>query len=187
MKRLLILPVLFFIGCETPQEKNKKEINNLKHQIEILSQKIQNLPADTPNLAQIKQKLAKLEKQVGINSNELNSLKKDVSKNSEKIEKLISKVKENKENIKNLKQTQFDYIVIKPTTLITTKNAKIYEKPDINSKIVTSFEANRTFTSYKEKNNFIKITGYFIDGKWTPNKKEWWIKKSDCKIKILGK
>ena len=187
MKKILFIPFLFFIGCQTPQEKNKKEIEKLKQQIEILSQKINSLSKNNTNLSEIKQQIVNLQKQVGINTKELNSLKEKVSKNSEEINKVVSKIAQNKKEIEKLKQTQFDYIVIKPTTLITTKNAKIYAKPDINSKIVTNFEANRTFTSYKEKNNFIKITGYFIDGKWIPNKKEWWIKKDKCKIKRVDK
>ena len=188
MKKLLLLPlVVFFIGCETPQEKNKKEIQKLKQQVEILAKKVDSLPKDTPNLSQIKQKLADLKKQVGINTKELNSLKEKVSKNSEKINNIVSKIDENKKEIVKLKQTQFDYIVIKPTTLITTKDTKIYAKPNINSKVVMNFEANRTFTSYKERNNFIKITGYFVDGKWRPNKKEWWIQKDNCKIKRVDK
>ena len=167
-KLLFIIVLLFFIGCETPQEKNKKEIENIKKELSIISNKLDNYKS--PNIDEIKQKIKILQTKI------------DKLNNKEITQQIVKLSKE----IKNLhKNDNLGYIVIKPITLITIKKANIYSIPDKSGKIVTQFNKLNTFTSYKEKNGFIKITGYFVDGKWTPNKKEWWIKKSDCKIKIM--
>ena len=146
-KLLLIIPFLFF-GCDTPQEKNRKEIIKIKDSM--------------------------------VKKNELENLKLRVKK----VEDIVYNKTKNKE-LHNLKKEEkcCDYIVINPTTLITINKAKIYSKPEKNSSVITEWDKCISFTSYKEKNGFIKVTGYFIDGKWTPNRKEWWIKKSNVKIK----
>ena len=172
MKKLLLIVMLLFIGCETPQEKNKKEIEDVKKELNSISNKLNNYKS--PNLIEIKKKIKEL--QIKINS-----------LNNEEITKQILELSNEIKNLQKKENNNLGYIVIKPLTLITITKANIYSAPNENSKIIDKWNELNTFTSYKEKNNFIKITGYFIDGKWTPNKKEWWIKKSDCKIKIMEK
>ena len=193
---LLIFSLLFFIGCETPQEKNKKEIEKLKQKVEKLEQvsyEIKNLQSQIDEIKNkqliIKDSIDnnKILSKLAILDEKLKNIKTVDNSNIEnQIKTLKQKSELLKEELTKLKSTTFDYIVIKPTTLITIDDVNIYSKPDKNSKVITAWSKKTTFTSYKEKNGFIKITGYFINGKWTPNKKDWWIQKEKCKIKIIG-
>jgi len=222
-KYLLIIVLFLFVGCETPQEKNKKAIENLQQQLTSLEEKSYKIDDLEYQLKEIKKRqdiiqntindnkiLAKLSlldnklKQLKIVSPDVNeslkvnieNLQKKYTLLEQKLNKLklnsnntdLSEIQKLKEEIQKLKQKSdtFDYIVIKPTTLITIKDVNIYEKPNLNSKIVKKWPKQTTFTSYKEKNGFIKVTGYFVHNKWTQNNESWWIKKENCKIKILG-
>jgi hypothetical protein len=79
------------------------------------------------------------------------------------------------------------YKVIKPTTFMTIKDTNVYQKPSENSNIISKWTKCTTFTSYKEKNGFVKVTGYFVNHKWVANDKDWWIKKCDIKVKKVFK
>jgi len=176
MKKLLIvLLVLLFVGCDTPQEQNKKEIDNIKKELNLISSKLN--AYKSPNLSEIKQKIDNLEQKI-------NSL--DNTEITKKILELTNEIKEIQKKQKT-QNNNLGYIVIKPVTLITMKKSDVYARPNEDAKIIKEFPIHKTFTSYKEENNFIKVTGYFIHKKWVENDKEWWVKKSDCKIKIVEK
>ena len=171
MKKLLLIAMLLFIGCETPQEKNKNDIAVLKKELANLSNHMNNIPKNSQLILKIKyleKAISKLSKDNKFLKEQINQLQKDIN------------------TIKN-DQIKLSYIVIKPLTFVTAKNTKIYAKPEINSTIIRDINISNSFTSYKEKNGFLKVTGYFVDRKWKPNKKEWWIKKSDCIIKRVDK
>ncbi len=72
-----------------------------------------------------------------------------------------------------------DIVITKPKIFRTKRDAKIYNA--INGKIVTRWEKGTSFTSYIESGEWIKITGYFVDKKWTKATRELWIKKVDAK------
>jgi len=169
MKKILILVTFLFLGCETPQDSNKKEIELLKAnqvsktEIMILRQQIRHL----------EQKLNKL------TAPENNNLKQNIHKLQEDIDELNNKFN----SIEIVKNNSCEYVIINPTTLVTTQKTKIYSSSDFNPSIITEWDKCISFTSYREANNFVKITGYFIDGKWKPNKKEWWIPKENVKVK----
>jgi len=180
MKKLaLILPLVLFLGCEMPQDKNKKEIEQIKQQITELSDKLDTMSQQIQPQKDITPKIAQLK-------NQLQQTKEKLAKNSAKIDELTAKINELSQKIDNMKDDNLGYIVIKPTTLITIKKTNVYSAPDENSTIVDTFDKKTTFTSYKEQNGFIKVTGYFVHRKWVENKKEWWVKKEDCKVKVLG-
>ena len=173
MRKLILIVGLFFIGCDTPAEKNKKEIakntqkiENIQMQIETNKEKLESLKTE---INSIKQQLKNK------NSNNLNN---KIVKIETQINQLNKKINKNKECL--------DYIVINPTTFITIHKSNVYEKPDKNSTIVKIWDVKTTFTSYKEKNNFVKVTGYFVHDKWIENKKSWWIDKNDIAIKRLN-
>ena len=67
--------------------------------------------------------------------------------------------------------------ITQPRTFRTRSEAPIYDAKD--GKIVNRWEKGRSFTSYIESGDWIKITGYFINRKWTKAKEELWIKKCD--------
>lgn len=54
------------------------------------------------------------------------------------------------------------------------KDAKIYNK--INGEIIDSWSMATSFTSNKRSQNWVQITGYFINKKWLPSPKSMWIK-----------
>ncbi|NPA55591.1 MAG: hypothetical protein GXO40_04425 [Epsilonproteobacteria bacterium] len=169
MKKSLIAcgVALLLAGCNTPDD-NKKEIDNLKDQItelQTLTDQVKTLEMDVDRL-----------KSTSTNTANMDKINAKIASLEDKISSLETKVN----------NSSLGYIVIKPTTLITTTNAKVYSAPSEDSEVIDEWAPKTTFTSYKEKNNFVKVTGYFVDNKWTQNTKEWWIKKSDAKIKILA-
>jgi uncharacterized protein (DUF342 family) len=176
MKKLALLAtIVFFIsGCDTPQSKNKEAIQHLQQEVNTLkdlSTKIDDLQTKLTNLENKK-------------APQTTPAKVDLSKVNSKIANLQMQIND----LKNKKQkSYFDYIIIHPVTLLTTQKVNLYSTPKNNSKIIKTWDANTTFTSYKEKNGFVKVTGYFIHDKWTENRENWWIKKQNTIIKILGK
>ncbi|MEA3371627.1 MAG: hypothetical protein U9Q40_09840 [Campylobacterota bacterium] len=57
------------------------------------------------------------------------------------------------------------------------KNAAVYNS--IDGQIVEEWEKDRSFTSSVKTQNWIKITGYFVDRVWMSSSKDIWIKSSD--------
>jgi len=179
MKKLLILPILLlFIGCNSPFSDVKEN----KQEIETLKQKIQKID-------DIDFQIKELQSQVDSLKEELKNQKEAKQNVSEIIQKLAS-LNQEITNLKNkpveTKKNCFDYIVIHPMTLITIKQSNIYSKANKNSKIVKKWPKKTTFTTYKEKNGFVKVTGYFIHNKWVENNKEWWIPKENTAVKRLA-
>ena len=207
MKKIIfIFVMLLLVGCDTPQEQNKKEIENIKLSLNEISERLDKIKI--PNTSNLKAKISDLETK--INKLDNSSLKSEINTLSIKLENLqqqlnnikkennnqtlnekLNKIQKEINNLKNkkseTKNDNYGYIIIKPVTLITIKDTNIYSKPNTKSKIIKKFQKLHTFTSYKEQNGFIKITGYFINKRWVENDKSWWIKKSDCKIKIMEK
>jgi len=171
-KYILIFATILFSGCN---DDFTKEIDNNKDDIKILQVKVKNLEEEI-------NKIDKLEQKVKILQSRQENIQK-VLKNNQILTKLASLNKEIQQ-IKN--KNTFDYIVIHPVTLITIRDVNIYSSYK-NGRIIKKWPAKTTFTSYKEKNGFVKVTGYFIHKKWVANDKSWWIKKTDVIIKRLEK
>ncbi len=57
------------------------------------------------------------------------------------------------------------------------KNAAVYDK--VNGKILYEWKEGTSFTSSLKTQNWVKITGYFVDRVWMPSSKELWIKSLD--------
>ena len=49
-------------------------------------------------------------------------------------------------------------------------DVSIYDAP--NGKVVSTWEAMKSFTSNQKRGGWIKITGYFVDKKWRPSRDE---------------
>lgn len=175
MQKLILILALLFIGCDTPSQKNQKDIKANSKKIENIEMQIQNNKKELKNLKMeinnIKSKLKKFK-----SNNEIDT----------KISKIVLKLSELNKKI-NKNQNYLDYIVINPTTFITIDKANVYTKPNKKSKVAFVWDKHTTFTSYKEKGDFVKVTGYFIKNKWTMNTKSWWINKKDIAIKRLKK
>ncbi len=52
--------------------------------------------------------------------------------------------------------------------------ASVYDM--IDGKEISKWEEGKSFTSNIQSQNWIKITGYFLDKKWLPSQKEMWMK-----------
>ena len=63
-------------------------------------------------------------------------------------------------------------------TYRTSKEANIYNQ--IDGKVIDRWEKGRSFTSYIYSDDWIKITGYFVDKKWQKAKKDLWIRKNEA-------
>jgi len=75
--------------------------------------------------------------------------------------------------------------IFKPTVFITKDKARIY---DSNGKIIDMWNKCVTFTSYIKKGNKLKITGYFVNGKFkNALDKDWWIRINDVERKFKEK
>ena len=179
MKKLLVLPMLLlFVGCDSPFDK-----------IDENSMQIKELQTKVDKIDNIDIKVQKLEIDINNLKEELKNQKEAKQNVNEIVQKLASLNKELKQlkNTSKSKIDYFDYIVIHPMTLITIKDSNIYSAPSKSSKIVKRYPKATTFTTYKEKNGFVKVTGYFVNNKWVENKNEWWISKKDTTVKRLGK
>ena len=83
---------------------------------------------------------------------------------SKKSPKLATKNElQNKNGVKEFKSRPFRL----------KANSKIFNVPD--GKIITEWEKDASFTSNKKLNNWVKITGYFVNKKWKRSKKEMWV------------
>lgn len=63
--------------------------------------------------------------------------------------------------------------MIEPSAFKLNKESEIYDAPNAN--VLEKWEEGTSFTSNQKYKNWIKITGYFIDKKWRPSKRELWI------------
>jgi len=80
---------------------------------------------------------------------------------------------------KDKKVSKSKIIYFKPSSFRVKKETFIYDKP--NGKKVAKWEKNRSFTSNQKIQNWIKITGYFVDKKWRKATEPLWIKSTDVK------
>ncbi|MEA1956226.1 MAG: hypothetical protein U9N02_07005 [Campylobacterota bacterium] len=88
-------------------------------------------------------------------------------------EKLKEKVV--KSEIVNIeKNIESKTVFFKAGTFRLISSSNIYDK--INGKKIDNWEKHRTFTSNIKSNDWIKITGYFINKKWHKAQNEKWIK-----------
>jgi hypothetical protein len=94
---------------------------------------------------------------------------------------LLLKDKYQVKKLKEKKEEQLTYFKAKAFKL--NKYAFIYD--GINGEVVESWEEKRSFTSNVKSENWVKITGYFINKVWQPAKKELWVKKEDTLVKVL--
>lgn len=69
----------------------------------------------------------------------------------------------------------------KASSFRVNKLADIFQS--IDGKKVDKWEKSRSFTSNLRSENWVKITGYFINKVWQPSAKELWIRSSDVTIR----
>ena len=65
---------------------------------------------------------------------------------------------------------------MKASTFRLNETASIYD--EVGGKKVLEWEKNRSFTSNQRTQNWIKITGYFVNRKWQKAEESLWIEES---------
>jgi septal ring factor EnvC (AmiA/AmiB activator) len=129
--------------------------------------------------------LQKYKKLLKIKDNEIENLKKKLKLLSkkrvsakQKSDNVFPKLMPKERNSQAKKEVQEEEIIVTKASTYRLKNdSSIYAF--INNKVIDLWEKNTSFTSNKRSNNWIKITGYFVNQKWMKAKKDMWIKDSD--------
>ncbi|MCD6173821.1 MAG: hypothetical protein J7J96_08585 [Sulfurimonas sp.] len=101
--------------------------------------------------------------------NQINS-KNKIFENANKFPKLM--MKDSKKEKKVIKEVEVN---LKASTFKLLKDSDIYNS--VNGEVIYQWKANSAFTSNKMTQNWMKITGYFIDNKWKRAPGKLWIKK----------
>lgn len=174
------------------KQENKSLENALVHNLQkkmqrnetLLLQKQKQIKALKLELQHTKEKLAFLKEQ----NQKLLARKKKVSPNKKVFTcKKDTQVIIKKEEVQRLALTSDNHIAIQKQTRLISSKAKTYrtkKKADIynapNGSKISTWEKGRSFTSYISEDKWIKITGFFIDKKWTKAEEEMWIKKEDA-------
>ena len=81
-----------------------------------------------------------------------------------------------KEVSKTKKINSEKIITFKASSFKLLTDSIIYD--GVDGKRINKWVKNTSFTSNQKTSNWIKVSGYFVDKKWTSAKKEMWIKKA---------
>jgi hypothetical protein len=144
--------------CKIEVKTKEKEIVSLKNQIAILEKKAKNEPKVV-----VKERIKEVIKE-----------KKIYPKDDNVFPTLM--LKEAKVVKKNIKEKEIVQEA-KPTTYRLKNDSKIYNRFD--GAEIYLWEKDRTFTSNIKTQNYIKITGFFVNQVWQSAEEELWIKKVD--------
>ena len=90
-----------------------------------------------------------------------------VKKELPEIKKIVEPKRKEVEKLERFKASAFRL----------NKNAVIYDK--VNGEKIDEWNKETSFTSSIKTQNWVKITGYFVDKVWMRSSKELWIKSSD--------
>lgn len=172
-------------NIETLREKNSSLEKNIQNQTLLVQnsqkeiKKYKNLLKTKENeIKTLKNQLAILEKK---KENEPKIVVKEVIKKVV-IEKKMHPKDENifptlmPKNSKFEKKQELQQET-KPTTYRLKEDSFIYN--NIDGDEIYTWEKDRTFTSNAKTQNYILITGYFVDREWMKAEEELWIKKAD--------
>jgi len=80
---------------------------------------------------------------------------------------------------KNIDKTQELQTTFKAGTFRLLDESDIYNS--VNGDVLFTWEKGKSFTSGVMTQNWVKITGYFVDKKWTSATQALWIKKVNTK------
>ena len=164
------------------QETTKKEMSKLHTQIKSLENQIKeyenSLKTKSQEMERLQKEIARLKASQKAASAK-NQRTKECKENS------VIVIKEEKKQHLSLDgqkgvvlDKNYKITTTRPKTFRTLREADIYDKPE--GKKIDRWVKGRSFTSYIESGNWVKITGYFVNRKWTEAKKDLWIRKSDA-------
>ena len=145
--------------------KLEKIVKNQENSLKVKEEVIKNLKIDKVKTKEV-------------SKNNLNSAKKIfiekqvVCEEPNSFPKLLMK-KESPNQVKDIEETY----TFEAAAFRLKNEATIYR--NINGEEIYVWEEDRSFTSNEKSQNWVKITGYFIDKKWLPSKEELWVEASD--------
>jgi len=174
MRWILIITVLFFIGCEKKDETKKlqSQIDELKVEINSLKQKNIDITNNDANIKNLEEKIKLLNDEIFDNEDKFSKIKQEIKD----LNNSIVHIPTSTINCKGY---------FKPTVFITTKKTKIYNS---KGEVVKEWDKCTTFTSYMEKNGKLRVTGIFVHLKWqNALSKDWWIDVKDVARKFKDK
>jgi len=124
-----------------------------------------------------KEKSNKFEKQVKVLKNTLlikenttENLSLKVKKPEKKLQKTESTVAFSENKLEKIEK-------VLPATFRLNTKAGIYDS--VNGVKIATWDYKKLFTSYIQTENWVKVTGYFIQKKWKEPNRELWIKKEN--------
>jgi len=130
----------------------------------------------------LKEKITKYKKLLNNKNKEIQKLKN--LNEAKKIDSVFKQKKFDKPNeFPNLvlkpKYIKYKIEMTKPTTYRLKYNAKIYNK--IDGKVIVDWEKGVSFTTnikatLQKKDSWLRITGFFINGKWVKSQSQMWVK-----------
>ena len=91
----------------------------------------------------------------------------------------LKKKLQNSQSKKEYKSSEIEYT--RANTFRTNREATIYDSVAGNE--IEKWEAGRSFTSNKRAQEWIEITGYFVNKIWQPSKRALWIKAEDAYLR----
>ncbi|EQB40519.1 hypothetical protein M947_01590 [Sulfurimonas hongkongensis] len=159
---------------ETHSKNHEKTIKTLKAKNSHLDKKLKDEIKKYKNQVKIKeQEIKALKNQLALLEKKRKKKPKVVVKDDNTFPTLMPK------NINVIKENQKEEVIVKtkPTTFRLKNDSKIYSTLDKEEIYV--WEKGRSFTSNVKTQNFVMITGYFIDKKWQKAGEELWIKRVD--------
>lgn len=145
-------------------QKYKEKINNLENRIIVLNNQLKTKDKTIKNTIKNKKQIAKTKEKT------LKTIVYQKCDESNPFPKLIMK-----DSVKSTEQ-KIEYFEASAFRL--NKDAGIYDA--IDGALIENWENETSFTSNQRTQEWIKITGYFVDKVWRKADKEMWVKASDA-------
>ena len=155
------------------KEASKQQQENKALKEQIASQK------ETQQTTDVKSEKEPFRSEIDALKKEIENSKKLLSRKDKEIEKLNAKLisQQAPENeipklvMKEENTTTTDSLTyFQPTTYRLKKDSYIYD--GINGKKMAVWEKDTSFTTYIRKDNWVKVTGYFVDRVWVSSKQQ---------------
>lgn len=155
------------------EEKNKNVI--LKAQTDYDKDLLKSNQNMAKSIKKLEKQIKEQEKLLKIKDIEIKKLQKN-SKNDCKNINVFPKLML-KEQYKQQKHEATEKIItFKPRAFRLKVDSDIYDS--INGNKISKWQKGTSFTSNQETDEWVKITGYFVNKKWKKAEQEMWIKKS---------
>ena len=175
--------------CKAKLKDEKEKSAILYSEIEAYSAKKSDKKALDKEIEELKKQISDRDKNLKIKENEIKSLENHYIAKLQSKDKIIKDLKNQINPMKtnvfpNLKMKEHyqkenkeNIVKVKAASFRLKRDASIYD--NIGGKEILRWERETSFTSNTRSENWIKITGYFVDKVWRSATSGMWIKRSD--------